>query len=259
MKTLAPFLWFALVACGGGAGVVHAPVAAPGETTPKEPRDAPMVPKAAQGEEDAGVPISTSDPAWGSRTALVTIVEFSDFQCPYCSRVNMTMAQLREEYGAEDLRIVWKNMPLPFHPEAKPAAEAAMGVMDLAGSRGFWAFHDLAFKNQSQLSRARYEEWARVAGADGKRLSSGLDAHQWASRVEEDMELGKRLGVSGTPHFFINGLSIVGAQPPERFKQMIDDEMNKAKEKIAQGTPRSRVYVVMSQENRKNQVDIDDD
>jgi protein-disulfide isomerase len=258
MRTAPAFVLLLLVACGG-AGVVQAPVAAPGDSAPKETREPASLRKAEQSEEDAGVPITASDPVWGSRTALVTIVEFSDFQCPYCSRVNMTMAQLREDYGPEDLRIVWKNMPLPFHAEAKGAAEAAMGVMQLAGSTGFWSFHDLAFKNQSQLSRARYEEWARAAGADGKRIAAGLDAHAWLAKVEEDMELGKRLGVSGTPHFFVNGTSIVGAQPLERFKQLIDDETNKAKERIAQGVPRSRVYVVLSQENRKNQVDLDED
>src|SRR5580693_4290355 len=99
-------------------------------------------------DEDAAVPVSSKDPVWGSRSAPVTMVIFSDFQCPFCSRVEATVNQLKEKYGKDKLRIVWKNSPLPFHPNAKPAALASEAVFRLGGSNAFWKFHDTAFANQ---------------------------------------------------------------------------------------------------------------
>src|SRR5580700_1378573 len=115
-------------------------------------------------DSDSPVPVSSKDPLWGKRDAPVTIVEYSDFQCPYCSRVEPTMDQVRTAYGPDKVRVVWKNNPLPFHQNAKPAAEAAQGVFALAGSDGFWKFHDTAFKNQSALNEDSYTKWAKDAG-----------------------------------------------------------------------------------------------
>ena len=86
---------------------------------------------------------------WGKRDAPVTIVQYSDFQCPYCSRVEPTMDQVKSTYGPDKVRIVWKNYPLPFHQNAKPAAEAAQGVFALGGNDAFWKWHDTDFKNQA--------------------------------------------------------------------------------------------------------------
>ncbi len=115
-------------------------------------------------DSDSPVAIDSKDPMWGNRSAPVTIVEFSDFQCPYCSRVEPTIQQVRDTYGPDKVRIIWKNEPLPFHPNAKPAAEAAMGVLALAGNDAFWKFHDTAFKNQSALGPDSYTKWAQDAG-----------------------------------------------------------------------------------------------
>jgi hypothetical protein len=132
---------------------------------------------AAWSDEESPIPISSRDPVWGRRDAPVTIVQFSDFQCPYCSKVELAMDQLKKEYGPEKLRFVWKNKPLSFHPDAKPAAEAAMGVFALKGSVGFWKFHDLAFRNQSALSATAYETWAEEAGVDPVTWKAGIAAH----------------------------------------------------------------------------------
>ena len=113
-------------------------------------------------EENAAVPISASDPTWGNRTAPVTIVLFADFQCPFCGKLAHTFASIKSTYGPS-VRIVWKNNPLPFHPNAKPAAEAAAGVAALGGNDAFWRFHDLAFENQKDLSPQSY---AAVGGAE---------------------------------------------------------------------------------------------
>lgn len=210
----------------------------------------------AGGWDDSASPvaITSKDPMWGRRDAPVTIVEFSDFQCPYCSRVEPTLDQVRQAYGPDKVRIVWKNNPLPFHPNAKPAAEAAQGVFALAGNDAFWKFHDTAFKNQSSLGEDSYAKWAQEAGVkDIGAFKAGLSSHKWADKVDKDLNDGKADGVQGTPSFFINGVFVNGAQPFDNFKKTIDQELQKAQAKIASGTPKNRVYVELSKENKKAQ------
>lgn len=210
----------------------------------------------AGGWDDSASPvaITSKDPMWGRRDAPVTIVEFSDFQCPYCSRVEPTLDQVRQAYGPDKVRIVWKNNPLPFHPNAKPAAEAAQGVFALAGNDAFWKFHDTAFKNQSSLNEDSYVKWAQEAGVkDVGAFKAGLSSHKWADKVDKDLNDGKADGVQGTPSFFVNGVFINGAQPFDNFKKTIDQELQKAQAKIASGTAKSRVYVELSKENKKTQ------
>ena len=203
-------------------------------------------------DEDSPVPVSSKDPMWGNRNAPVTIVQFSDFQCPYCSKVEPSIDQLKTTYGPDKIRVIWKNKPLPFHPNAKPAAEAAAGVFALAGSDGFWKFHDTAFKNQSSLSPASYETWAQAAGADMAKFKAGIAAHTWADKVEKDDAIAGQLNVQGTPAAFINGVLLSGAQPYDKFKAVVDQELAKAQAKIQAGTARDHVYVVMSKENKAN-------
>ena len=148
-------------------------------------------------DEESPVPISSKDPMWGNRAAPVTVVVFSDFQCPFCSRVEPTLEQVRTTYGPDKVRMVWKNEPLPFHPNAKPAAEAAQGVFALAGNDAFWKFHDTAFKNQSALSEDSYEKWAKDAGVkDAAKFKAGLTAHTWADKVDKDHAAAKAAGVN---------------------------------------------------------------
>ena len=202
-------------------------------------------------DEESPVPISSKDPMWGSRTAPVTVVVFSDYQCPFCSRVETTLDQVKTTYGKDKVRFIWKNEPLPFHPNAKPAAEASAGVFALKGSDAFWLFHDTAFKNQQALSSESYEKWALASGVDMAKFKAGMAAHTWADKVDKDHAAAKAAGVNGTPAFF-NGVNLSGAQPFDKFKAVIDQELAKAQAKIASGTPKDRVYVAMSQENKKN-------
>jgi protein-disulfide isomerase len=211
-------------------------------------------------DSESPVPISSKDPMWGKRDAPVTIVQYSDFQCPYCSRVEPTMDQVKQTYGPDKVRIVWKNNPLPFHQNAKPAAEAAQGAFALGGNDAFWKWHDTAFKNQGALGPDSYPKWAQDAGVkDVAAYKAGLDSHKWADKVEADLNAGKAAGVQGTPAFFINGVFINGAQPFDNFKKTIDQELPKAQAKIAAGTPKSRIYVEMSKENKKNAPAAKDD
>jgi protein-disulfide isomerase len=203
-------------------------------------------------DSESPIPISSKDPMWGKRDAPVTIVVFSDFQCPYCSRVEPTLDQVRTTYGPDKVRMIWKNNPLPFHQNAKPAAEAAQGVFAMAGNEAFWKFHDTAFKNQSALSEDSFVKWAQDAGVkDVAGFKAGLASHKWADKVDKDLNDGKAAGVQGTPSFFVNGVFINGAQPFDSFKTTIDQELTKAQAKIAAGTPKSHVYVEMSKENKK--------
>ncbi len=202
-------------------------------------------------DEDSPVPVSSRDPMWGSREALVTIVVFSEFQCPFCARVEPTLDEVKSAYGTDKLRIVWKNQPLPFHAKAKPAAEAAQVVFTLKGSDAFFRFHDLAFKNQAQLSPEHFREWAITAGVDGQAYDKELASQAATKKVDEDIAIAKKVGANGIPAFRINGIEMSGAQPVEKFKQVIDAELGKAVAKAAAGTPHEKLYVVLSTENFK--------
>src|SRR5690606_5446926 len=109
-------------------------------------------PAGAWSDEASPVPVSSQDPTCGNRDAPRTPVRFSPFECPFCSRVDGTLNTIKQAYGKDQVRIVWKNQPLDFHRNAKPAAEAAQGVFEMAGVDAFWKFHDLAFQNQRQLN-----------------------------------------------------------------------------------------------------------
>ena len=157
-------------------------------------------------EDDAAVPVGTDDPVRGSRLALVTIVVFSDFQCPFCGKLATTFERVAEAYG-DDVRFVFKHEPLSFHPHARLAAEVGQAVMALKGSEAFWRYHDMAFRRQQLLSPDAIRAWAIAAGADARRSRTASRSKRWAQKVERDEALAKRLGVSGTPASFVNGVS----------------------------------------------------
>ncbi|MCL2725118.1 MAG: thioredoxin domain-containing protein [Polyangiaceae bacterium] len=202
-------------------------------------------------DSDSPIPVSSKDPIWGRRDAPVTIVVFSDFQCPFCSRVTPTLDQVRKTYGPDKVRIVWKNQPLPMHDKARGAAEAAMTVFALKGSDAFWKFHDLAFQNQKDLGPDSYEKWAVAAGVDANAFKTALATKKASAKIDEDQQLASKVGANGTPAFRINGVELSGAQPFDKFKAVIDQELGKAQAKIASGTPKERVYVEASKENFK--------
>jgi protein-disulfide isomerase len=167
------------------------------------------------------VPLRPDDPARGSSRAPVTIVEFSDFQCPFCSRAGPTLRQIEQAYG-KDVRIVWKHQPLPFHPEAMPAALAA----EAAREQGkFWEMHDKLFQNQQALSAPAFEAFAREIGLDVPRWKAALADPRLRERIQADQQLAGRVGASGTPTFFVNGERVIGAQPFESFKAVIDRKL----------------------------------
>ena len=180
------------------------------------------VQSAGQPEQAVAARIEVGEaPVLGPKSAPVTIVEWSDFQCPFCGRVELTLQQLRDEYKGK-IRLAWKNQPLSFHANAMPAAEAAMAAHEQGK---FWEFHDALFKKQAELGPALYDEVARHLGLDMKRFQASIEGRKHASYIQADMTAGNAVGAQGTPTFFINGKKLVGAQPIDAFKQLIDAEL----------------------------------
>jgi protein-disulfide isomerase len=157
-------------------------------------------------------------PALGPEDAKITVIEFSDFQCPFCSRVYPTLLRLRQEYG-DDVRIVFKHLPLSIHSKA-PGAHAASEAAKLQGK--FWPMHDKIFEGQRLLSDAQYEAWAKEIGLDVERFKRDVVSATVKDRVAADLAEAEKLGVTGTPAFFINGRYLSGAQPFANFKRVID-------------------------------------
>ena len=176
----------------------------------------------------------------GPADALVTIVEWSDFECPYCSRVNPTIEQARKEYG-DKIRVAFKHNPLGFHKRALPGALAA----EAAGRQGadkFWKMHDKLFANSKQLSDDNFATWADEIGLDVERFKKDMKDPVLAKKVQADQAQGAMLGVSGTPAFFINGRFLNGAQAYPAFKKIIDEELAKAQKLTASGVPKTQIY-----------------
>lgn len=169
------------------------------------------------------VNVSTDgDPSIGPDNAPVTIVEFSDYQCPYCETwYQLTFNRLLAAYP-EQIRFVYRDLPLPMHPEALPAAEAA----HCAGEQdAYWKFHDALFSGQYTLSRTAYEQYAADMGLDTAAFTACLDDQRYQDEVKADADDAARLGLNGTPSFVINGRILIGALPFEDFKAIIDEEL----------------------------------
>ena len=159
-----------------------------------------------------------SAPTRGRSNAKVTIVEWSDFQCPFCNRVGPTLDQIEKEYG-DSVRIVFKHLPLEIHPEAR-AAHAASEAAHRQGK--FWAMHDRIFANQRDLRVETLEGHAKEIGLDLDRYRRDFASADVRKTIDADLEQAAKLGVTGTPSFFINGRNLSGAQPFPNFKQAID-------------------------------------
>ena len=168
---------------------------------------------------------SAGHPTEGSADAPITIVEFSDFQCPFCRAAEGSIKQVRQQYG-DKVKLVYMDFPLGFHPHSMDAARAGRCAADQGK---FWQYHDALFANQSKLAPADLKATAAKLGLDAKRFDACFDSGKHETGIRADMAQGQSLGVTGTPTFFINGREMVGAQPPPQFSQLIDEELARSK------------------------------
>ncbi len=157
-------------------------------------------------------------PVKGNPKAPVAIVVFSEFQCPFCMRVEPTLKEVATTYG-DKVKFVWKNYPLPMHNMARPAAQAAWAAQQQGK---FWEFHDEVFAKAGRFTNEDLEAIAQKLGLNIDRFKKDMASPEAAKAIDEDMKVAESLGVQGTPGFFINGVSLRGAQPLENFKSIID-------------------------------------
>jgi protein-disulfide isomerase len=161
-------------------------------------------------------------PARGPAEAPVTVVEFSDYHCPFCKRAQTTLTQILERYPGK-VRHVYRDFPVDtLHPHAREAAEGARCAQDQGK---FWDFHDVLFASTPHTTAADLRKYAELIGLDGSAFERCLAAGTHRAAVQRDIDEGRRLGVSGTPAFFINGRSLTGAQPVEAFARIIEEEL----------------------------------
>ncbi len=163
-------------------------------------------------------------PIKGNKDAKVTIVEFSDFQCPFCAKGTEVIDGITKKYGNK-VKIAFKNFPLPFHKQAKQAAIAGLCAQE-QGDDKFWKLHDKMFSDQTKLDKDSLKSSAKSLGLDSEKFNKCLDENKHDAKVESDIESGKKVGVKSTPTFFVNGKLISGAQPLEVFSEIIDEELN---------------------------------
>jgi protein-disulfide isomerase len=177
----------------------------------------------------ASVQVPEGAPRRGPEKAPVTIVEFSDFQCPFCVRAQPTLRRVRETYG-DKVRFVFLDFPLDMHPQARKAHEAAACAADQGK---FWPMYDRLFASQGKLEVADLKGYAAELGLVPADFAACLDSGRHAAATEAGLEEGARNGVTGTPAFFINGRRLVGAQPFESFSAVIEDELERAARRVA--------------------------
>lgn len=161
---------------------------------------------------------TSDDPSFGNPDATVVIVEFGDFECPFCGQAFPVIREMQTEFK-DQILFIWRDLPLnDIHPNAQKAAEASECAQD---QNKFWEFHDKLFLNQAQLTPENLKSYARQVGMNGTLFDECFDSGKYASEVQEDSQLALSAGAEGTPTFFINGQRISGVIPRDTFRQII--------------------------------------
>ena len=198
------------------------------EQVPSQQQQAPEKPQVL-GTEDKQEIVKNSGAVKGAENAKVTIVEFSEYQCPFCKKyIDGAYAQIMENYG-DKIKYVFRDYPLPFHQHAQKAAEASRCADE---QDKYWDYHDKLFANQSAWSAETdatdtFIGYGTELGLNGGQFKDCLSAGKYTQEIKDDFVLGQKVGVSGTPTFFINGQKLVGAQPFENFKVIIEEELGR--------------------------------
>ncbi len=171
----------------------------------------------------AEVPVRATNPTRGPQDAPVTLVEYTDFECPYCGRAQQTVSELLKRYDGK-LRHVFKQLPLDMHQNARGAAEASLCAMDQGK---FWELHDWMFANRASIAREGIEKQAETLGFDMTKFRECLDQKVHAADVNADANEAREMGIGGTPAFLVNGRLVSGAMPTEAFVDLINDELRR--------------------------------
>lgn len=216
------FIGFAIFSLGGDIQIPQR-----GQTGkssfPMRPGDIPgEIPDGSMGPSGgkADIQVSDNDHIRGNKNAKVTLVEFSDLQCPFCKRFHPTVQQLLSAYPGQ-IRWVYKHFPLDaIHPEARPAAEASECVWEQRGDDGFWQFVDGVFESQDRIGSALYRELAQQTGVNMSQFENCVSSRKYQQKVEDDYQQGVAAGVKGTPGSFMNGEEVSGAVPYSALESM---------------------------------------
>jgi len=181
--------------------------------------------QAPSADNPVNIKLSGKEYIRGDKNAKIKIVEFSDYQCPFCSRFHPTMQQVMAEYG-DQVAWIYKHFPLDsLHPQARPASEASECVGEQKGNDGFWSFTDGIYANQATMGTALYEQLAQEAGVNMTKFNDCVSSRKYQQKVEADYQEGLSYGVDGTPGSFINGVPVRGALPYESIKSIIDAQL----------------------------------
>ena len=163
-------------------------------------------------------------PLLGKKSAPVTVVEFSDFQCPYCAKGSQIIHDLKKKYGNK-IKVAFKNFPLSFHRQAKGAAHAGLCVFEQSNDR-FWDLHDHMFQNQQSLKEEELElAVAKLEGINLDNYKKCMKSKKFMASIDKDIAQGNELGIKSTPTFFVNGKLVNGAQPIEVFSELIEEDL----------------------------------
>ena len=201
-------------------------------------------------QPDFGIedPLELNDHPWiGAIDASVTIVEFSDFDCSYCSRGSGRMYEILEAYPTE-VRVVFKQMPLETNTLANLAAQASLAAY-AQGNDFFWYYHDLLFANRHALERSDLEGYAEQIGLDMDAFRAALNNESFVTTIEADITLAEQLGITATPHFLVNGIGIRGAQSFATFQNAIDAELENIQVMLDENISVGEIFVMRVEEN----------
>ena len=197
------------------------------EEKPQQKQQAPEVPQLLDSGDQQEI-VKNNEAVKGAEDAKVTIVEFSEYQCPFCKKyVDETYVKIMTEYG-DRIRYIFRDYPLPFHQHGQATAQAAR----CAGEQGgYWKYHDKLFAEKDRWATQEDSteiliSFSRELGLDNISFRDCLTSGKYAQAIKDDFALGQKVGVSGTPTFFINGRKLVGAQPFEKFDDLIQKELN---------------------------------
>jgi len=215
-----------------GAFIAGAIIYTPGQNVPPGSVTAQVGSAPNTGQQVAGIDVGKlkvqiDDHVLGSPTAPVVIVEYGDFECPFCGRLfEGAVKKIKDTYvKTGKVQLVYRHFPLnAIHPQAQKAAEAS----ECAGEQGqFWPYHDILYEKKNQLSISNYKVWATELGLNANQFNNCLDSDKYAGEVSDDLEEGTILGVNGTPATFVNGRLVAGAQPFSAFEIIIEEELKK--------------------------------